>query len=67
MLKLRKVLDTKGITCKNCAAMIGISEKAFQNKVAERNEFTYKEARELKAIFKEYDIDYLLSSDGESA
>ena len=67
MLRLRRALDTKGITVKGCAAMIGVSEKAFQNKLAERNEFTYKEARALKEIFQEYDIDYLLSSDCESA
>ena len=63
MLRLRRVLDAKGITMKGFAEALGIAEKTLYNKIIEESEFTYSEAQRTKAILPEYDIDYLLSSD----
>ena len=61
MLRLKHSLDSKGITVKGCAALLGISEKSMSNKLAGRSDFLYREARKLKSILPEYDVDYLLS------
>lgn len=63
MLKLKKVLDEKGLTCKMCASEIGISEKSMYNKVMGITEFTYSEFCKLRALFPAYNIDYLLQED----
>lgn len=63
MLRLRKVLDIKGIKVKGFAETIGMSEKTMYNKLMEESEFSYGEARKIKAVLPEYDIDYLLSPD----
>lgn len=67
MLRLRKVLDTKGISVKGCADILGITEKTMRNKLGEETEFTYGEVRKLKTMLPEYDIDYLLSRDETAA
>ena len=67
MLRLRRILDTKGVSVKRCAEMLGISEKSLYNKCAEETEFTYGEVRKLKAMMPEYDMEYVLSREGESA
>lgn len=63
MLKLRKVLDAKGIPPKACAGFLDMSEKTLHNKITGASDFSYKESRQLKALLPEYDIDYLLSED----
>lgn len=63
MLRLRKVLDAKGVSVKGCADILGISEKTMRNKLMEETEFTYGEVRKLKVLLPEYDMDYLLSKD----
>lgn len=66
MLRLRRALDVKGITVKGCAAVLGVTEKTMQNKLNGVTDFSYREARMLKDIFREYDIDYLLSDDADA-
>lgn len=61
MLRLRRVLEMKGIRVKGFAETIGMSEKSLYNKMMEETEFTYGEARKIKAVLPEYDIDYLLT------
>ena len=63
MLRLKKVLDEKGLTCKMCAAEIGISEKSMYNKVMGVTEFTYSEFYKLRALLPFYNIDFLLSEE----
>lgn len=60
MLRLKDVLDTKGITLKSCAELLNISEKTLRNKMSGKTEFTYNEIKRLKAFLPEYNIDYLL-------
>ena len=48
MLKLKKFLDKKGLTCRMCAAEIGISEKSMYNKISGVTDFTYSEFCKLR-------------------
>lgn len=65
MLKLKRVLDAKGIPTKTCAAVIRVSEKSMYNKITGATDFTYKEACRLRGLLPEYNLDYLLSDDVE--
>lgn len=67
MLNLKKVLTAKGISPRACADVLGISEKSLYNKTVGDTEFTYGEARKLKALLPEYDLDYLLSEEAAIA
>lgn len=48
---------------KGCADILGISEKAFYNKVSGNTDFMYKEVQKLSTVLPEYNMDYLLSED----
>lgn len=64
LANLKKALDTKGISLKAYAAVLGISEKSAWNKVNEETVITFPEARATKKeLFPEYDFDYLFTSD----
>ena len=60
MLKLKKFLDKKGLTCRMCAAEIGISEKSMYNKISGVTDFTYSEFCKLRRLFPAYNMDYLM-------
>ncbi len=62
-LKLKKVLEDKGVSLKNYSALLGISEKTLYNKLTGTTEFTMGEYQRLKTIFPEYDVLYLMSED----
>lgn len=47
---LREVLRIKGITIIELAKMIGISEKSMRNKLNGVTEFTWSEAKAIRAI-----------------
>lgn len=68
MLKnLKKALESKNITIKAYASILGISEKSANNKIAERTAFTYPEARITRIdVLPEYDMDYLFKSDKDN-
>ncbi len=60
LANLKKALETKGITVRAYAAVLGVSEKTAQNKIAGRTPITYPEARITKRnLLPEYDSDYL--------
>ena len=63
MIRLKKALETRGISQKSCADLLGISEKSFYNKLTSRTDFTYREVRKLKAFLPEYNMDYLMEED----
>lgn len=67
MLRLRRVLDAKGMTVKGSAELLGISEKALYNKIVGASEFTYGEVKKLRAILPEYNVDFLLEEAQDSA
>lgn len=63
MLRLRKALDSKSMTVKSCATLIGISEKALYNKLSGASDFTYGEVKKLSVMFPDLNMDYYLSED----
>lgn len=63
MLRLRRIFDVKGIPVKMGASALGMSEKSLYNKLTGASEFTYGEARRVKELFPEYNLDYLLSEE----
>lgn len=66
LANLKKALDSKGITLRAYAAVLGVSEKTAWNKINETTPITYPEARKTKTeLLPEYDSEYLFQS-GES-
>ncbi len=63
MLRLKRALTAKGMTTRECAALLNISEKTMYNKIVGANEFSYGEAQKLRSILPEYNIDYLLGEE----
>ena len=62
-LRLKRVLEGRGVPLKDCAALLGVSEKTLYNKLSGVTDFSYGEFQKLKAILPEYNIDYLLTKD----
>lgn len=63
MLNIKNAMQKRNMTYPAFASLLGISEKTAKNKVAGRSEFTYGEARKVKIIFPEYDLDYLMADE----
>lgn len=63
MMRLKQALDTRGITQKACAELLGVTEKTLYNKLTGSSEFTYSEVQKLRTFLPEYNIDYLLVDD----
>ena len=63
MLRLKRILDMKGLSTGAAANAIGISEKSMYNKLTGATEFTYKQACLLRGVLPEYNIDFLLSEE----
>lgn len=63
MLRLRRALDSKQMTVKSCAELIGISEKSLRNKLSGSSDFTYREVKKLSAMFPDFNMDYYLAED----
>lgn len=60
---LKTALDSKKISLKAYAAVLGVSEKTVWNKINEETPFTYPEVRKTKTeLLPEYDSDYLFAS-----
>lgn len=63
LVNLKKALDSKGITLRAYAAVLGVTEKTAWNKINEETPLTYPEARKTKMeLLPEYDSDYLFES-----
>ena len=62
-MNLKKALDSKKVSLRAYAAILGISEKSVWNKINEETAFTYPEVKRTKEdVLPEYDIDYLFTS-----
>lgn len=59
-------MDTRGISKKSCAELLGITEKTLYNKLTGATEFTYSEVKRLHSFLPEYNIDYLLGGDDKN-
>ena len=66
MLRLKRVLEAKGITMKGSAELLGISEKTLYNKIVGASKFTYGEVKKLR-VLPEYNLDFLLEDEQDSA
>ena len=66
-LRLKRILEGKGLPRKEYAVLLGISEKTLYNKLTGTTEFTYGEFQKLKALLPEYNIDYLLSEENAAS
>ncbi len=67
MLRLKRVLEAKGMTVKGSAELLGISEKTLYNKITGATEFTYGEVKKLRVMLPEYNLDFLLTDERDSA
>ncbi len=64
-LKLKRVLESRGVSLKEYSCLLGISEKTLYNKLMGFTEFTIGEFQKLKTVLPEYDVLYLISQDME--
>ena len=62
-----RILEAKGMSAKGSAELLGISEKTLYNKITGATEFTYGEVKKLRVMLLEYNIDYLLADEQDSA
>lgn len=67
MLRLKAALDAKGMTMKGSAELLGMSQKTLYNKIAGVSEFTYGEVQKLRLLLPEYNVDFLMQNDQETA
>lgn len=67
MLKLKKILETSPIGLKGYSKLIGVSEKTLYNKLVGATDFSYPEYQALKSLLPEYNVDYLLTDDQNTA
>ena len=61
MLRLRRALDSKQMTVKSCAELIGISEKSLYNKLTGASDYSYKEDKNSQIMFPHCNMVYYLS------
>lgn len=67
MLRLKRKLEEKGMTMRGSAELLGISEKTLYNKIMGITEFTYGEVKKLRSLLPEYNLDFLLTDERDSA
>ena len=67
MKNLEGALHTKRIPSKAIADMLGITEKTFRNKMQGITDFTWGEILKIKALFPEYEINYLFERQTEAS
>ena len=67
MRRLKKILENRGVSAKEYAALLGISEKSLYNKLTCSTDFSYSEYKKLKTLLPEYNVEYLMSDDASGA
>lgn len=67
MLKLKRTLEASSIGLSGYAKLLGIADKTLYNKLTETSDFTYPEYQKLKALLPEFNIDFLLTPEQDSA
>lgn len=58
---LKRTLNKNGISIKEYAKILGISEKNVENKLFGKEEFVYSEIIKTCTLLKNYSIDYLFA------
>ncbi len=67
MLKLKKLLESSSIGLGGYAKLLDMSDKTLYNKLTEVSNFSYPEYQKLRSLLPEYNIDYLLTAEQDSA
>lgn len=67
MLKLKRILEKSSIGLGGYAKLLDVSDKTLYNKLTEASDFSYPEYKKLKSLLPEYNIDYLLTAEQDSA
>lgn len=67
MLKLKKTLENSPIGVKGYAKLLDMADKTLYNKLIGASDFSYPEYQKLRTLLPEYNIDYLLTVEPDSA
>lgn len=67
MLKIKRIIENSPIGLTGYAKLLDMSSKTLYNKLTEASAFTYPEYQKLKTLLPEYNIDYLLTAQQDSA
>lgn len=67
MLKLKRIFEGTSIGLSGYAKLLDMSNKTLYNKLTGASDFSYPEYLKLKSMFPEYNIDYLLTAEQDSA
>lgn len=66
-VNLRRALNHKGISIKQYAEFLQVSEKTVQNKLQGKTDFAFKDVKKTRLLFPEYNVDYLFAEDEPEA
>lgn len=67
MLKLKKTLENSPIGLKGYARLLDMADRTLYNKLIGTSDFSYPEYQKLRSLLPEYNVDYLLTTDQDSA
>lgn len=67
ILKLKKILENSHIGLEGYAKLLDMSNRTLYNKLNGASDFSYPEYLKLKSLLPEYNIDYLLTAEQDSA
>lgn len=67
MLKLKKILENSPIGIKGYAKLLDMADRTLYNKLIGSSDFSYPEYQKLRSLLPEYNIDYLLTAEQDSA
>ena len=67
MLRLKAILDKTTIGARGYAKLLDMSDKTLYNKLTGATDFSYTEYQKLRKLLPEYNIDYLLTAEPDSA
>lgn len=67
MLKLKKTLENSPIGIKGYAKLLDMADGTLYNKLIGSSDFSYPEYQKLRSLLPEYNIDYLLTAEQDSA
>ena len=67
MLKLKKTLENSPIGIKGYAKLLDMADRTLYTKLIGSSDFSYPEYQKLRSLLPEYNIDYLLTAEQDSA
>ena len=67
MLKLKKTRENSPIGLKGYAKLLDMADRTLYNKLIGSSDFSYPEYQKLRSLLPEYNIDYLLTAEQDTA